>query len=224
MVRFWGEPPLVREPVLALFGVGQLSATEEDTLRHSTLRSYPAADVRRKGAAAAAQAALERIHGTSHAFIVHLGVDAIADFQATNDPGTDGLSLEEVRAALEVFAKEPHLAALEVSAYNPAKDSGESGAKTIIELLADVLGKRLESLQAAAPAKAPAVEASTTAIAPPEPEQPPAEVEPAPPAPATGEAWSSESLEVKVESAEAEDTPPPSGAQEAPGESGEPNS
>ncbi len=133
MVRFWGEPPLVREPALALFGVGHLSPTEEETFRHSPLRSYPAEDVRRMGAAAAAQAALERIHGTSHAFVLHLGVGAIADFQATNDPGTDGLSLEEVRASLEVFAKQPHLAAIEVSAYNPAKDSGGTGAKLIIE-------------------------------------------------------------------------------------------
>ncbi|MFZ3201018.1 MAG: arginase family protein, partial [Candidatus Acidiferrales bacterium] len=29
MVRFWGEPPLVREPALALFGLGNLSPAEE---------------------------------------------------------------------------------------------------------------------------------------------------------------------------------------------------
>lgn len=224
MVRFWGEPPLVREPGLALFGVGQLSAMEEDTLRHSTLRSYPAADVRRMGAAAAARAALERIHGTSHAFVLHLGVDAIADFQATDDPGTDGLSLEEVRAALEVFVKEPHLAALEVSAYNPSKDSGEGGAKTIVELLAEVLGKRLEALEAAAPAKPAAIEPGPSAAATAAPIAPPAENEPGLPAPAPGEAWSSESLEVTVETAEPAGEPASAEAQEAPEESGEPSS
>ncbi|MGC2420928.1 MAG: arginase family protein [Candidatus Acidiferrales bacterium] len=222
MVRFWGEPPLVREPALALFGLGNLSPAEEGALRHSPLRSYPAADVRRMGAAVAAQEAIERIHGTNHAFVLHLGVDAIADFQATDDPGTDGLALEEVRASLEVFAKQPNLAAIEVCAYNPAKDSDGSGAKMIIELLADILAKRLEALQAAAPAKPAAVEASTPTAA--TPAQTPAENEPALPAAAPGEAWSSESLEEKDESTEAADEPPRDDAQEPPGESGELNS
>ena len=221
MVRFWGEPPLVREPVLALYGVGQLSPAEEETLRRSPLRSYPAAEVRRMGAAAAAQAALERIHGTTHAFVLHLGVGAIADFQATDNPGTDGLPLEDVRASLEVFAREPHLTAIEVTGYNPTKDSDESGAKIIIELLADILGKRLEALRAAAPAKPPAAEASVAAAA--SSTQAPAENEPTLPAAAPGEAWSSGSLEESVETPEAEDAPR-SEPQEAPGESGESNS
>jgi len=216
MVRFWGEPPLVREPVLALFGLGNLSPAEEEALRHSPLRSYTAAYVRRMGAAAAAQAAVERIHGTNHAFVLHLGVDAIADFQPTDDPGTDGLPLEEVRASLEVFAKQPHLAAIEVCAYNPAKDSNGSGAKMIIELLADIFAKRLEALQAAAPAKPVTVEASAPTAA-----QTPAENEPALPAAAPGEAWSSESLEEKDESTEAADEPPHDEAEETPGESDE---
>jgi arginase len=219
MVRFWGEPPLVREHVLALFGLGSLSPAEEEALRHSPLRSYPAANVRRMGAAAAAQAAIERIHGTNHAFVLHLGVDAIADFQATDDPGKDGLPLEDVRASLEVFAKQPHLAAIEVCAYNPAKDSDGSGAKIIVELLAGVLAKRLEALQAAAPAKPAAIEASAPVAA--APAQTPVENEPALPAAAPGEAWSSESLEEKDESTGAADEPPRDEAQEAPGESGE---
>jgi arginase len=221
MVRFWGEPPLVREPALALFGVAHLTPLEEQTLRNSPLRSYPAADVQRMGAVAAAQAALERIHGTSHAFALHLGVDAIADFQATDEPGSDGLSLEQVRESLAVFAKEPHLAAIEVSAYNPAKDSSGSGAKLIIELLADVLAKRLETLQTAAPAPPPAIEAAAPAVSA---AQTPAENQPVLPEAAPGEAWSSESLEENVESAEAADEPTHSEPEEAPGDSGESNS
>ncbi len=53
-----------------------------------------------------------------------------------------------MREALEVFATQKHLAAIEVAAYNPLKDPDGSGAKLIIDLLADVLGKRLEALQA----------------------------------------------------------------------------
>ena len=135
MVRFWGEPPLVREPDLALFGVARLDPAEEQLLAKSPLRCFHAADVQRMGAAAAAQAAVERIHANGYEFILHFDVDVIADFQATNYPGTGGLSLEEVRQALEVFVTQKHLAAIEVAAYNPTKDADASAAKLIIDLL-----------------------------------------------------------------------------------------
>ena len=42
MVRFWGEPPLVREPDLALFGTDRIDPSEEEALQRSTLRRYSA--------------------------------------------------------------------------------------------------------------------------------------------------------------------------------------
>src|SRR5580700_2999655 len=116
LVRFWGEPPLVREPDLALFGVDRLDPAEEELLRNSPLRRFLARDVQRLGAAAAAQAAVERIHSSSHEFVLHFDVDVISDFQATNYPGSGGLTLEEVREALLVFVQQKHLAAMEVTA------------------------------------------------------------------------------------------------------------
>ena len=157
LVRFWAEPPLVREPDLALFGVDRLDRAEEEVFHRSPIRRYLAVDVQRMGAAAAAQAAIDRIHGNGNEFVLHLDVDVIADFQATNYPGTAGLRLEEVREALEIFAKQKHLAAIELTAYNPTKDPDGSGAKLILDLLADVLGSRLEALRAAAVAGAPVV-------------------------------------------------------------------
>ena len=147
LVRFWGEPPLVREPDLALFGVERLDPPEEQLLTKSPLRRFLATDVRRMGAAAAAQAAVERIHANGYEFILHFDVDVIADFQATNYPGTGGLSLEDVREALRVFATQKHLAAIEVAAYNPTKDPDGTAAKLIVDLLAEVLAKRLEALE-----------------------------------------------------------------------------
>jgi arginase len=161
LVRFWGEPPLVREPDMALFGVDRLDPPEEQLLRQSPLRTYLARDVQGMGAAAAAQAAVDRIHSSSHEFILHFDVDVISDFQATNFPGSGGLSLEEVREALLVFVQQKHLAALEVAAYNPAKDPDGTAAKLLVDLLADVLEKRLETLKAAAtPAVQPGHSAS----------------------------------------------------------------
>ena len=216
MVRFWGEPPLVRDPDLALFGVARLDPAEEQFLQSAPLRQYLADDVRRKGAVAAAETAIERIHGNGNEFALHFDVDVIADFQATNNPGTGGLSLNDVRAALEIFTKQKHLAAIEVTAYNPTKDPDGSALKGIIDLLVDILDKRLEALKPASIAAEPTSAAAPSKIV--EPEKPPV----APPA-APGEAWSSDDLEASEapeDSNQDSGVPPP----ENPGESGDSHS
>jgi arginase len=223
LVRFWGEPPLVREPDLALFGTDRIDPSEVEALNLSFLRRYDAERVKHMGAAAAARIALERTHSNGHEFVLHFDVDVIADFQATNYPGSGGLTLDEVREALEVFALEKNLAAIEVTAYNPAKDPDGSGAKIIIDLLADILEKRLEAFKAAAPA-APAEEAAAkplpTAPASEEPvSQPEAETStaseaPVPPA-APGEAWSSDSLGDELDGKSGATEEPPEAASES---------
>lgn len=158
LVRFWSEPPLVREPDLVLFGVERLDPPEEEFLQRSMLRRYLAADVHKMGATSAAQVAVERIHSGNHEFVLHLDVDVIADFHATNYPGSGGLTLDQVREALRVVAKQKHLAAVVLTAYNPAKDPDGAGATVILDLLGDFLSVRLEALRevAAAAASSPA--------------------------------------------------------------------
>jgi arginase len=165
LVRFWGEPPLVREPDVALFGVGRLDPPEEAFLAHSPMRRYTAADVRREGAADAAHAALERIHVASHEFVLHFDVDAMSseDFPATNFAAPGGLPLEDMRQALEVFASQKNLAAMEVAAYNPELDPDGRAAKALVDLLASVFAARRAAL---AGAEAPAA-TSATAAGPP---------------------------------------------------------
>jgi arginase len=238
LVRFWSEPPLVREPDVALFGVNRLDPPEEEQLSRSPLRRYLAADVQRMGPAAAAEAAVERIHGNDYEFVLHLDVDVIADFQSTNFPGSGGLRLEEVREALEVFATKKNLAAVEVTAYNPAKDPDGNDAKLVVDLLADILAKRLEALTAVAPVAEPATVSEETELAstpPPSPEPDaaappvtsPAESESGLPAVAAGEASSSETLEKMPESpapSEPAAEQPESEPSEASGGSGDPQS
>ena len=106
LIRFWGEPPLVRDPDLALFGVARLSSAEEDFLRTAPTRRYLAADVQRMGPSAAAEIALDRIRGKGYEFVLHVDVNVIADFQATDNPGTGGLNPDEVRGgARRICAK-----------------------------------------------------------------------------------------------------------------------
>jgi arginase len=222
MIRFWSEPFLVREPDLALFGISRLDAPEEAVLSNSPLRRYLVADVKRHGAAASAKTALERIRGNGNEFILHFDVDVISDFAATNYPSTDGLSFDEVREALLVFAQQKNLAAVEITAYNPGKDPDGTGAKRLIDLLAEILQARLETLQAAEsaaaaaepPAAAPVPAASKAGFV--APASAASASKPADetiagvglPDPVAGEGWSSDSLNTGVETEDATETDP----------------
>jgi arginase len=168
LVRFWGEPPLVREPDVALFGTARWDPPEEQFVSRSPLRRYTADDISRKGAAASAEDALDRIHGRQHPFVLHIDLDVIAaeDFPATNLSAPGGLRLDEVRHALAVVARQPTLAALEISAYNPALDADGSAAQRLIDLLVEILAPRLtESAAGESVAANAAVPAPVTASA-----------------------------------------------------------
>jgi arginase len=198
LVRFWSEPPLVREPDVALFGIDRVDPGEEEALQRSPLRRYFAADVRRIGPGAAAQEAVQGIHGSGYECVLHFDVDVIAEFQATNYPGTGGLRLEEIREALEVFAIQKHLAAIEVCGYNPAKDPDGNGARLILDLLLDILAKRIEALKAPAAGEAMAAAATGSTAAASgttETSEPPGSPVPAA---ATAEAWPPESPDAEA--------------------------
>jgi arginase len=147
LVRFWGEPPLVREPDVALFGYERLDKPEEQYLVASPLRRHPALEVSTVGAAAAAHLALERVHASNHEFILHFDVDVINgdEFPWTNFPGSGGLTLNDAHDALRVFVSQMNLAAFVVAGYNPELDSEGVGARKLIDLLVDVLSTRLEA-------------------------------------------------------------------------------
>jgi len=160
LVRFWGEPPLVREPEIALMGIERLDEPERQFLSHSLLRRYPASEIRRKGASATTEEALERVHGLQSEFVLHIDLDVISaeDFPATSLSAPGGMRWQEMEEALTVLARQPKLAALVVSAYNPALDPEGKAARRFIDLLAKTLAKRM-----APPAEPVASEHQSTA-------------------------------------------------------------
>jgi arginase len=175
LVRFWGEPPLVREPDVALFGFERLDPPEELYLVSSPLRRHPALEVSKLGPAAVAHSALEHVHAAKNEFVLHFDVDTISsrEFGATDFPGEGGLSLNEVRDALRVFAVQPNLAAIVVAGYSPDLDPDGEAARRLIDLLVEVLGARLETGAGEATASvtsAAAVSASTPSAEAPRPE------------------------------------------------------
>jgi len=148
LVRFWGEPPLVREPDITLFGLERIDPPEQDFLNRSPIRRVLAVDIQAAGAAKAAKEALDHLHAEAREFVLHFDTDVIAaeDFGAVPVPGSGGLRLDEVREALRIFAASKNLLAIDVVEFNPEKDPDGSKAKLLVELLADVLAARFESL------------------------------------------------------------------------------
>jgi arginase len=172
LVRFWGEPPLVREPDIILFGVDRLDPPEEQALARSPIRWYRANEVRAKGAAAVAEDAANHMHSTPYEFILHFDVDAIStsDFPASTYNGPGGLSFSDAQKALSILASRKNVAALEVTTYNPSFDPDGTSARALIQLLIATLSEREAALKAAAPAVS--VPAPSPAPAPSEPSIP----------------------------------------------------
>jgi arginase len=155
LVRFWGEPPLVREPDITLFGIDRLDPGEQELLGKSPLRYVLAVDIQSKGAVAAAKDALAHLHADTREFVLHLDLDVISsdDLPAVNVPGSGGLTFAEVRAAFIEFVRHKNLLGVDVSQFNPGSDVDGAYAKKIVDLLVEALSARLESTDApAAPA------------------------------------------------------------------------
>ena len=165
LVRFWGEAPLVREPDVTLFGIERLDPPEQEFLNRSPLRHVPASEVQAKGGSAAATEAVAHLHADARDFVLHLDVDVIAqeELPAVNVPGSGGLRLDDVSAALSEFARHQHLLGLDVAQYNPDKDPDATGARKIVDLLVEALSARLEALASPSPDSSAEVTESSSA-------------------------------------------------------------
>ena len=157
LVRFWGEPPLVREPDVTLFGLARLDPPEQEFLSRSPLRRVSADEIRAKGSRAAAAEALNHLHADTREFVLHVDLDVISkeDFPAVVVPGSGGLGYEEVRAALKEIGGQKNLIGLDIAQFNPDKDTNGDCAKKIVELLSEMLSARLETPAASAEPPAP---------------------------------------------------------------------
>jgi len=162
LVRFWGETPLVREPDVLLFGLERVDPPEQDFLSKSPLRYVYAADIQKKGAAAATRDALAHLHAESREFILHVDTDIIAqeEFPAVNVPGSGGLTFDDVRQSLREVLSQKTLLGLDVAQYNPDRDPDSAGAQKLVELLVDALAARFAALST--PQESAVTEASQT--------------------------------------------------------------
>ena len=162
LVRFWGEPPLVREPDTLIYGLEQVDPAEQEFLTRSPMRHVYAVDIQQRGATTAAHSALAQLHADAREFMIHLDLDVIAqeEFGATNVPGSGGLSYADVQSSLAEFVKQKNLLGLDIAQYNPDKDSDGSSAAKLIELLVNILSARYSHLVPPAASNGPATDSS----------------------------------------------------------------
>ena len=148
LVRFWGEPSIIREPDVTLFGIDRLDPAERAFLNSSPMRYVPAADIQVKGAGKATEDVLAAIHADTREFVLHLDLDVIEqeDFSSVNVPATGGLRLDEVQSAISAIAGSKNLIGLDVAQYNPEKDPDGSGAQKVVDLLIAALTARFKVL------------------------------------------------------------------------------
>ncbi len=169
IVRFSADMPMVREPNLALYGIERLDPPEEQVLLSTPLRAYYAADILRRGPAATAREAVERIHSQQTPFILHYDVDVISspDFTACGFPAEGSLDASHIREALAEVVAAPQLLAIELCEYFPELDASGAAARFLVDLFAEALAARLRTLTAPPVPKEPEAEAKPGAEAAP---------------------------------------------------------
>ena len=140
-----GLRPLVRDEDVVAFGFRDVQEQREFGSQPlpPQLLALDLAEVRRLGAARAAQRAVEHLTAdrATRGFFIHLDADVVSDdlMPAVDYRIPDGLSWEELRTVLQVALASGRAVGIEITIYNPALDaSGESGrglARTLIQAL-----------------------------------------------------------------------------------------
>jgi hypothetical protein len=150
-VRYFKEPPLVREPDIALFGLSRVDPGEQKWMDVSPMRKFSPEEIRELGPAAAAEAALERIHIFKRQWVLHFDVDVLAatEMPATYYPAADGLRGDDFAEALGAFVSNPNLAAVTLASYVPPADADGSAAARLLDLFAGAMAARYRALTAA---------------------------------------------------------------------------
>jgi hypothetical protein len=112
------------------------------------MRKFTPDEIRELGPAAAAEAALERIHIFKRQWVLHFDVDVLSasEMPATYYPAADGLRSAEFAEALAVFVSNPNLAAVTIASYVPSADADDSALARLLDLFASAMAARLRAL------------------------------------------------------------------------------
>jgi arginase len=144
LARLAGESPLV-EPSNVVH-VGRRDDSDDayggEALRSSPIAEFAMPLVRVRGADAVAAEILERVAAIAGGFWIHLDVDALDPgiMPAVDSPLPHGFSIEEITSLMEPLVRHPAALGVQVTIYDPTLDTSRSGARLLVDLLAEVLG------------------------------------------------------------------------------------
>jgi arginase len=140
-----GEPPAVLAEQVALVGFRALDPGERTAIGELGL-ALPAVAARKLGMRVAAALALDAVANADGPVVVHLDVDVIdaAEMPAKQflTSGT-GLTYAEVSDLLTALVASPRVVALEVTEYDPSRDTDRKYARKIVDLIVRACGRRL---------------------------------------------------------------------------------
>jgi arginase len=138
-----GRQPLVRDEDVVLLGYrdAEEQATHGSQPLPNDLLAFDLASVRREGAEATAQAAIQHLtrpDGPAEGFWVHVDADVLGDdiMPAVDYRLPDGLSWDEFSTVHRIALQSGRAVGLELTVYNPALDPDGSGARGLANAIA----------------------------------------------------------------------------------------
>jgi len=135
--------PLLNEENVVHLGSRSLDPLELKAMRSSPLRFYSASDVRKIGMPTVAREAAQYLAAQSDWIICHLDVDSIdpSIISAVNFRDDAGLSLEEVRIAVDELGGTDKLKVFDLAAYNPMLDHNYDSANKLLKLTSEIFSQ-----------------------------------------------------------------------------------
>ncbi len=137
-----GLRPYVREEDVALFAMYRdpedKKSVDISVIERTPIRRYPIELVRERGARAAAEQALAALDRQPiDGFWIHLDADVLDEsiMPAVDSPNPEGMTFDELVAALAVFLASPRAVGLELTIFDPDLDPDGAYARQLADAL-----------------------------------------------------------------------------------------
>jgi arginase len=137
---FRGGPPLPPSHVHVIGWTNASEAGAEGGADSGGKSSWPLADLRQTGVAAAARRLLASIPATA-SIVLHFDIDVLAqrDMPASYFPHQNGLTLAEAHELFGVILQDPRLRIIELTEYASLRDLDQQHATALVDLLVRAL-------------------------------------------------------------------------------------
>jgi arginase len=137
--------PMLKEENIVLFGFDPLSGfvdpPETEFLKCSQITQFPIEMIRKMGTETAAKQAFDILKKRADGIFVHFDVDFLNgnEMPAKDILHRDGLLFKDAETALRTFARGEGFIGMEITEFNPTKDTNHVAAKRLVDLLTSVL-------------------------------------------------------------------------------------